>query len=124
MATSRQRRVAAALMTRLSELLLLEVNDPRLEGITVTEVEVDRELQYATIYVNALGEEARQEEVLEALGRAGGFFRHKLSESLDIRKTPELRFKWDSAFEQAARIDELLDSLDIARESAEDGDAD
>lgn len=124
MSTPRRRRVSMALMTSLSELLLLEVNDPRLEGITVTEVEVDRELQYATVYVNALGEEARQEEVLEALERAAGFFRHKLSESLDLRKVPELRFKWDSAFEQAARIDELLDSLDISHDSGEDGDSD
>jgi ribosome-binding factor A len=124
MSTPRQRRVATALMTSMSELLLLEINDPRLEGITVTEVEVDRELQHATIYVNALGEEERQDEVLQALERATGFFRHKLSKSLDLRRTPELQFEWDSAFEQAARIDELLDSLDISEDPGEDGDSD
>ena len=124
MGTPRQRRVADALRTQLSELLLLEVNDPRLEGVTITEVQIDRELQYASIYVNALGEEARQGEVLEALERATGFFRRRLSERLDMRKTPDLRFEWDTAFEQASRTDELLDSLDIAEEAGEGGDSD
>ena len=126
MSTPRQRRVAYALMTKLGELLLYEVNDPRLAGVTVTEVQIDRELQYADVYVNALGEEARRDEVLEALDRATGFLRGRLSRSLDLRKMPELRFEWDSAFEQAQRIDQLLDSLDIplAEDSDERGDSD
>ena len=94
------------------------------KGVTVTEVQIDRELQYADIYVNALGEEERQEEVLEALERASGFFRRMLSQSLDLRKMPELRFAWDTAFEQAARIDELLDSLDLSADSGQGVDSD
>lgn len=124
MSSPRQRRVADALRTGLSELLLLEANDPRLAGVTITEVQVDRELQMAEVYVNALGEEARKAEVLAALERASGFFRHRLSERLDLRKTPELRFKWDTAFEQAARIDELLASLDQDEDAREGDDAD
>ena len=122
MTTPRQRRVAEAIMADLGQLLIFEVNDPRLKGITVTEVQIDRELQYADIYVNALGQEERQEEVLEALERASGYFRRMLSKSLDLRKMPELRFAWDTAFEQAARIDELLDSLDISPDQSGDSD--
>jgi ribosome-binding factor A len=124
MSSPRQRRVADAIRVELSQLLLLEVNDPRLTGITVTEVQVDRELQYADVYVNALGEEERQAEVLAGLERAAGFLRHRMSQSIDLRKLPELRFEWDTAFEQAARIDELLDSLDIGDESGGSGDSD
>ena len=120
MTTTRQRRVADALMTRLSELLLLEVKDPRLSGVTITEVQIDRELQMADVYVNALGEEDRKDEVLEGLARAAGFFRKRLSQSLDLRKVPELRFGWDTAFEYAERIDRLLDSLDISPENDSD----
>jgi ribosome-binding factor A len=120
--TPRQRRVAEAIMADLGQLLIFEVNDPRLRGVTVTEVQIDRELQYADIYVNALGQEERQEEVLEALKRASGFFRRMLSQSLDLRKMPELRFAWDTAFEQAARIDELLDSLDFSPDQGGDSD--
>jgi len=122
--TPRQRRVAEAIMGELGQLLIFEVNDPRLRGVTVTEVQIDRELQYADIFVNALGEEERQEEVLEALERASGFFRRMLSQSLDLRKMPELRFAWDTAFEQAARIDELLDSLDLSADSGQGVDSD
>lgn len=124
MTTPRQRRVAEAIMGELGQLLIFEVNDPRLRGVTVTEVQIDRELQYADIFVNALGEEERQEEVLEALERASGFFRRMLSQSLDLRKMPELRFAWDTAFEQAARIDELLDSLDLSADSGQGVDSD
>ena len=113
MTSLRQQRVADLLRTSLSNLLLFEVNDPRLSGITITEVQIDRELEYASIFVNALGEDHRQDEVVEALERATGFFRHKLSKSLDLRKTPQLRFAWDTAFEQAERIDDLLKGLDL-----------
>ena len=124
MSSPRQRKIANAIRTELSELLLLEVNDPRLSGITVTEVQIDREMQYADIYVNALGEESRQEEVLQGLERAAGFLRHRLSKSLDLRKLPELRFEWDTAFEHAARIDKLLSSLDSADDAGGSDDAD
>ena len=129
MASTRQQRISEILRVKLSELLLLEINDPRLSGVTVTEVTIDRELSYANIYVNALGEEERKQEVLTALERASGFMRHKLSKTLDLRKVPELRFEWDSAFEYAEHIEELLDSLDLTSsddqtESAEDSDAD
>lgn len=124
MTTPRQNRVAEAIMAELAQLLIFEVNDPRLKGVTVTEVQIDRELQYADVYVNALGEEERKEEVVEALERASGFFRRMLSQNLDLRKVPELRFAWDTAFEQAARIDDLLDSLDISPDSGQDANVD
>lgn len=119
MSSQRQRRVATALQAKLSELLLLDIKDPRLEGITITDIEVDREMQTADVYVNALGDEGRRDEVVSALERAAGYLRRQLAGSLDMRKIPELRFKWDTAFENASRIDELLDSLDIADTSDE-----
>ena len=120
MTTTRQRRVAEVLKQKLSELLLLEMNDPRLAGVTITDVLIDRELSYADIYVNALGDEERREDVLAAMQRAAGFMRHRLGGALDLRRIPELRFAWDDSFEQAERIDQLLDSLGTTHTSEED----
>ena len=62
MSKVRQERTAEQIQQLLSEIFLREISDPRLAGVTIIEVEIDRELQYATVYINALGEELRQEE--------------------------------------------------------------
>ena len=67
MSKIRQERTAEQIKQLLSEIFLREVSDPRLAGVTITDVEIDRELQYATTYVNALGDETRQEEVMAGL---------------------------------------------------------
>ena len=73
MSKIRQERTAEQIKQLLSEIFLREVSDPRLAGVTITDVEIDRELQYATTYVNALGDETRQEEVMAGLQSAAGF---------------------------------------------------
>jgi ribosome-binding factor A len=119
--TIKQERMNERIREILSDLLLFEVKDPRLSGVTVTEVQLDRELQFADVYVNALGEEERADEVLDALEHAGGFLRSKVGAAVRLRRTPELRFKWDDTLEHASRVDALLDSLDIP--PAEDDEA-
>ncbi len=112
----KQERMADRIRTILSELLLLEVRDPRLRNVTVTRVMLDRELQYADIYVNALGEEARRGEVMAGLERAKGFLRREVGARVRLRQTPELRFHWDLNLEHGEHINELLDQLDIPPE--------
>jgi ribosome-binding factor A len=97
----------------LSELLLREVSDPRLQGVTVTEVSLDPELMYATVYVNALGDEEREGDVMSALKKAGGYLRREVGQRIRVRNTPELIFHWDKSLEAAERINQLIDSLDI-----------
>lgn len=116
----KQDRVAWRIRQILSELLLREVSDPRLHGVTVTEVDIDRELQFARVYVNALGEEVRQDEVMAGLNHAKGFLRHEMGKSLRLRKTPELAFLWDVRFEQGEHINQVISSLDIPPEPADD----
>ena len=119
----KQERMNERIREILSELLLLEVKDPRLGGVTVTEVQLDRELQSARVYVNAMGDEEREEEVLEALERAKGFLRRQVGARIHIRRTPELRFAWDVAFRNANRIERLLDTIDIPPPPDEPDDA-
>jgi ribosome-binding factor A len=111
--TLKQERMADRIREILSELLRFEVSDPALRGVTVTEVALDRELEHANVYVNALGEEARAEEVMAGLRRARGFLRRELAGRIRLRRAPELRFHWDETLSRAARIEAVLDSLNI-----------
>lgn len=109
----KQDRVSGRIRTILSELLLREVADPRLHYITITDVELDPELQYARVYVNALGDEDRQADVMQGLERARGFLRREVGKRVRLRKTPELEFHWDHTLERSERINQLIASLDI-----------
>lgn len=118
----KQKRVAEQIRVILSEVLLLHVNDPRVQGITVTAVDVDRELQHADVKVNALGDEGRAEEVLTGLQSAQSFLRRSVGERLRLRKIPQLHFHWDYTLEQALQVESLLNNLVIPPESEEIGD--
>jgi ribosome-binding factor A len=107
----RARRIADRIRQELSEMLIYEVTDPRLEGISITDVTVDRELAYAKIYVSALEGSERKQDILEGLEHAAGFFRYQLSQRIELRSFPHLRFKWDATAERAERIEELIASL-------------
>ena len=113
MSKVRQERTAEQIQHLLSELFLREVSDPRLAGITITEVEIDRELQYATAFVNALGDETREAEVMAGLQSAAGFLRRELAGSLGLRAAPIIRFQWDPRLRYVEEVDKLLNELDI-----------
>lgn len=112
----RANRIAQAIKEELSELLLFEVSDPRLEAIYVTYVRVDREIAFANVFVSALEGSERKDEILEGLESASGFLRTKLARKIDLRAFPALRFHWDSLPENADRIDKLISSLDVGNE--------
>ena len=98
----KQDRMGERIRTILSELLLREVADPRLQGVTITEVRLDPELMFARVYVNALGDEERRDEVMAGLARAGGFLRRQMGRHIRQRNTPELHFQWDMAWSRAS----------------------
>jgi len=85
-----------------------EIRDPRVSGISITEVKVDREMSYAEIYVSAVEGVSRSKEVLQGLESASGFIRKVLSERVELRSFPRLRFHWDVTPERADRIEQLL----------------
>ena len=121
MSKVRQERTAEQIQVTLSELFLKEVSDPRLAGVTITEVLIDRELQHANVYVNALGDDAREKEVLEGLESASGFLRSQVAQRLDLRSAPFIHYHWDPRRRYAEEVNDLLDRLDIppAAESGE-----
>lgn len=119
--TLKQERMADRIREILSGLLLLEVTDPALHDVTVTEVVLDQELEYANVYVNALGNEEREGEVMAGLKRANGFLRRELGKRIRLRRTPILNFHWDITLSRGEAIEQALDRLDVPP-ADEDGD--
>ncbi len=124
MSSIKQERMAGRIRQILSELLLREVSDPRLLGLTITRVELDQELQFARVWVNALGEEEREAEILMALGHAKGFLRREVGKRVRLRKTPDLQFRWDATLEQGERMNQLIASLNIPAADPKETDTD
>ena len=117
----RQGRLGGEIKKIISEMLLRELKDPRLEGmISLSDVEVTRDGSYATCYVTILdqtdGEEARAEreqEVLDGLKSAKGLMRKEIGKELKLRRTPDLIFKMDHSMDYGRHIDEILKGLDL-----------
>mgnify|MGYP002682620419 CR=1 FL=1 len=108
----RMQRIGDRLRQDLSEMIVMgEIRDPRISGVTITEVKVDRELTYADIYVSALEGSQRADEILQGLESASGYIRHALAANIGLRAFPRLRFHWDPTPERADRIERLLASL-------------
>jgi len=107
----RLQRIADRIRQELSDMLIREINDPRLHQIYITDVTVDRELAFANIYVSAVEGSTRSAEILAGLKSASGFLRRELSARVELRVFPHLRFHWDPTPENADHIERLLASL-------------
>ena len=110
----RLQRIADRIRQELSELLIREINDPRLQQIYVTDVKVDRELAYADVYVSAVEGVSRSADVLAGLESASGFLRRTLAARVELRAFPRLRFHWDMTPENADHIQQVLAELRLA----------
>lgn len=107
----RQQRIADEILTEVSRTLQFEVNDPRVHLVTVTRVNVDRELDYASIWVCA-AESRREKEIMAALHSAGGFIRYQVAQRLTLRKMPQFRFYWDPAPDAFEQVNRVIDRLE------------
>jgi len=107
----RLQRIADRIRQELSELLIREISDPRLQQIFVTDVKIDRELAFADIYVSAIEGASRSADVLAGLESASGFLRRTLASKVELRAFPRLRFHWDPTPENADHIERLLAGL-------------
>jgi len=108
---TRTQRIADRIREDLSDIMLRLVSDPRLDGVNITDVTVDRELVYAEVYVSALEGSQRASEILDGLKHAQGFLRSELAKRVQLRVFPRLRFHWDPTTERAEHIERLLASL-------------
>jgi ribosome-binding factor A len=107
----RLRRISDRIREELSEMLIYEVKDPRLSGVFINDVTIDRELAYANIYFSAIEGSERADEILDGFSSASGYLRSQLANRVELRTFPHLRFHWDPTLEQAENIERLISSL-------------
>jgi len=107
----RSTRVGELLREILAAILLERVRDPRLQEITITEVDMSPDLKLARVYY-AVRQGADQEEIIAALDKALGFIKQEVAREHILRTMPEFHFLPDETLEKAARLEKLLESLD------------
>ncbi|MDR5861158.1 30S ribosome-binding factor RbfA [Halomonas eurihalina] len=104
-------RVADQLQKELAVLIQREIKDPRLGMVTVSGVEVSRDLGYADVHVTLLGEQdaERIKENMAVLKRAAGFLRSQIARRIKLRHAPELRFHYDESVVRGQHLSSLID---------------
>lgn len=105
-------KIGDRIQQEISEMLVRqEISDPRLLGVTITDVKVDRELAFASVYVSALEGSERSKEILQGFESASSYIRKLLSMRIELRAFPRLRFYWDPTPERADRIEQILSTI-------------
>ncbi len=106
----RQARVGDLLKQTIAELIQRKVKDPRVEGITITGVDVSGDLKISRVFFCVMNS-SRKEEALEGLKSAAGFLRWELKKTLRLKTVPSLMFAYDESFDYGCKIEEILDHI-------------
>lgn len=121
--TRRPDRVAEAIREEVATFLSEGAKDPRIRAfVTVTAVDVTRDLRHATVYVTLMGDEADKKSTVQGLASVASHLRSRLGKSLRLRSAPEIHFRTDQSVANATRIESLLAQIRTEREQrGEDG---
>lgn len=106
----RIKRLNHAFMEEISMILMEEVRDEDLKFVTITGCDITNDLSYAKVYFTVLDKD-KKEKVLEDINNAASFIRGKLSERIETRHTPELKFIYDDSIEYGEKIEKIIDKL-------------
>ena len=117
----RPERFAEALKEEISEVVGFELDDPRLEMVTVTDVVVANDLRDANVFVLIRGSEDEIDKALKTLHHASSFVRQQVAMNLALRHAPHIHFMRDTAEENASRVSEILDDLTSKGEINKEG---
>ena len=108
----RPNRIGEEIKKELVLLIRNGIKDPRVDSlISITDVEVTRDLSYATVYISRYGSEKERNDALEGMKAAAGFMRSELSKRLKLRTVPELIFKLDDSLQYGAKIETILQQI-------------
>ena len=113
---SRRQRLGSQVLRTLNELLRFDVKDPRLTDVSLTAVDLSRDLSVARVYFNMLHPDADPAAALDGLASASGFLRGRLGAAITARHVPELRFEHDDSAAERVRISDLIDSAKSAND--------
>ena len=114
--TYRKERLDELLWRELSSIIVYELDDPRLHDITVSHVDVARDMQTARVFITPLDEQQDVKGIQRALENARGHLRSEIASRIQLRHVPELYFKIGESYQQAQRIENILESLPIPTE--------
>jgi ribosome-binding factor A len=101
-------RVAAMVLRELSVMLVHDLRDPRLRGVSLTRVRMTDDLRHGRVFFSHLEGRSRATEAIKGFQSAGGFIRRQIGRALGLRYTPDFDFEFDPGLESAARVDALL----------------
>ncbi|KPK30019.1 MAG: ribosome-binding factor A [Betaproteobacteria bacterium SG8_40] len=107
--TSRAGRLADQIQRELAELIRGELKDPRVELVTVTDVELSGDNQHAQVFFTTLRGEGAVQPALDGLHSASGLLRSRLAKALRTRTVPELHFVYDESIERGDRLSRLIE---------------
>ena len=111
MVSRRAQKVAEAVREVVSTAILLELKDPRIQGVTVTHVEMGDDLRQAKIYVSIMGNEQTEKLTLHGLRSAAGYLHTRIASRIQTRYTPVLRFILDQGVKKSIAMTQLIDKI-------------
>ncbi|MER3473780.1 MAG: 30S ribosome-binding factor RbfA [Armatimonadota bacterium] len=112
MSGNRVSKIESLLVSEISDIVRNELKDPRLEGVTITQARVSRDLSHAKVYISALGGAEARDRALEVLRHLAGRIRGEFGRRAHLRIVPEIRFEPDEGIEAGMRVHELLRQLE------------
>jgi ribosome-binding factor A len=111
LAGERSHRVSGQILREISNLLLTKVKDPRLKGVTLTDVRMTKDLRHASVFYSLFGQDVQRKEVEAGFESAKGFIRKEIAERLRLRYVPDIQFKYDASLESGQKMERLLEKL-------------
>lgn len=120
--SDRMSKINQRVKREIGEILHRELQDPRLEFVTITAAEVSRDLQHARVYYSVLGDKAKTEAAQQALDSASGLVRKLIGQRIRLRYTPEIAFVLDRSIEYGMRIDSTIERIKSERQENTQGD--
>ncbi len=111
MSSQRPERVQEAIRQEISKIVQNEMKDPRLGFLTITGVEISRDLRHAKVFFSTLGEMKEKRLALKGLVSARGFIRGLVGDRVKMRYVPQLEFKIDEALDRGHAIDDILNKI-------------
>ena len=110
----RTRRVAELIRRALADIIRDRLPDQGLGILSITATKITRDLSRATVFITILGGEKDQKRATEILNEQSSALRYELSRTLNLRHTPEIKFRYDLSIERGARLSRLIDDLSIS----------
>ncbi|MCD6306434.1 MAG: 30S ribosome-binding factor RbfA [Deltaproteobacteria bacterium] len=110
-------RVGDLILREMALLILEKVKDPRVNGVTLTEVRLSNDLKQAKVFFSVMGEQIRVEKALEGLNSARGFIKRQIGARMKLRYVPEILFVHDVSLEAGSHMEQLFEKMAAAEKS-------